>query len=187
MFKKLVLLILVTLIGYSSVAMADGELSWGAIIACVEDPCNCLLEPKTRIEKHPTFSVRMMARDAVCPPWNKGGGRHNNTCLMLKHYPSTPTFVYKNLCAEAAPDSTYFTPRIRVRGQQCNTLACWTTDNTLDWDGDCVTLASGYGAFPLYRMCARVALPEDQVKGFPQDPGYTNGKHIDNTGTTQDD
>ena len=27
---------------------------------------------------------------------------------------------YENLCGEETPDSTYFEPKIRVRGQQCN-------------------------------------------------------------------
>ena len=63
--------------------------------------------------------------------------------------------------------------------QQCNFLACWTTDNTLSWDGQCVTLASGYGVFPgLHRMCARVAIPADYKENFSQDPGYTVKKHL---------
>ena len=183
------------MIGYSSVAVA----SWASFTQCIDSPCNCLLDPKERKEYHPTFSggVKEMDRDDLCTPWNKGGGRNNNTCLLMKKYPGTFILEYHNLCAEATPNSTYFNPRIKVRGQQCNAVACWTTSNTLDWDGDCVTLASGYGIFPLYRMCARVALPEilqqgaageiGYVEHVAADPGYTSGHHIDNTGTTQED
>ena len=77
-------------------------------------------------------------------------------------------------------------PKIRVRGQQCNALACWTTDNTLNWDGQCVTLASGYG-IPLHRRCARVAIPAGLSPNFPQDPGYTVGVHLDFEGKTVPD
>lgn len=181
MLRKVIILILVTLFAYSPSAMAG---FWSAVGACFTDPCNCGLDPKHRYEYHSGSLKRKVKKNYVCPPWNKNGGRHDNTCLILKNYPSTPTGYYENLCAEEAPDSTYFTPRIRVRGQQCNVVACWTTDNTLDWDGDCVTLASGYGAFPLHRMCARIALPKDDVRDFAQDPGYTNGVHLNSQGAT---
>ncbi len=184
MLRKIILLILLTIIGYSPVAMAG---FWSALGACFTDPCNCGLDPKYRQEYHQGSLIRSVKKNYICPPWNKNGGRHDNTCLVLKHYPDTPTGVYENLCAEGAPDSTYFTPRIRVRGQQCNVLGCWTTDNTLDWDGDCVTLAGGYGAFPLHRMCARIALPKDDIRDFAQDPGYTNGVHLDYQGSTVPD
>ena len=99
--------------------------------------------------------------------------------MIKKDYPGAGIGYYENLCAEATPESKYMTPKIRVRGQQCNFLACWTTDNTLSWDGQCVTLASGYGVFPgLHRMCARVAIPADYKENFPQDPGYTVKKHL---------
>ena len=73
-----------------------------------------------------------------------------------------------------------------MRGQQCNALACWTTSDTLDWDGQCVTLVGGY-VFPLHRMCARVAMPADLDRGFAQDPGYTRAKHLNFEGATKDD
>lgn len=184
MLRKVIILILVTLIAYSPSAMAG---FWSAVGACFTDPCNCGLDPKHRYEYHNGSLKRKVKKSYVCPPWNKNGGRHDNTCLIIKDYPDTPTGYYENLCAEEAPDSTYFTPRIRVRGQQCNVVACWTTNNTLDWDGDCVTLASGYGAFPLHRMCARIALPKDDVRGFAQDPGYTNGVHLNSQGATEPD
>src|SRR5690606_33941225 len=82
--------------------------------------------------------------------------------------------------------STYLSPKIRVRGQQCNAFACWSTTNTLDWDGECVTLASGYG-LPLLRMCARIAIPADYKENFPQVPGYTPKKHLNFEGATVDD
>jgi hypothetical protein len=182
--KKLLLLILVAVIGYSPVVLAG---FWESVGSCFVDPCNCLLDPKERTEYHQGIPIRTVKKNYICPPWNKEGGRHNNTCLVLKHYPNTLTSVYKNLCAEATPESTYFKPKIRVRGQQCNAHACWTTENTLNWNGDCITLAGGYGVFPLHRMCARVALPKDEVKNFAQDPGYTNGKHLDSQGSTVDD
>jgi hypothetical protein len=182
--KKFLLLILITLIGYSPAVFAG---FWESLGSCFIDPCNCLLDPKERTEYHQGIPIRTVNKNYVCPPWNKEGGRHDNTCLVLKHYPNTPTGVYENLCAEATPESTYFNPKIRVRGQQCNTFACWTTENTLDWGGDCITLAGGYGAFPLHRMCARIALPKDEAKDFAQDPGYTNGKHLDTQGSTIDD
>lgn len=182
MVRKVIILIM--LITYSPFAMAG---FWSALGACFTDPCNCGLDPKHRNEYHNGSLKRSVEKNYICPPWNKDGGRHNNTCLIIKHYPDTPTGYYENLCAEEAPDSTYFTPRIRVRGQQCNIAACWTTDNTLDWDGDCVTLASGYGAFPLHRMCARVALPKDDLRGFAQDPGYTNGLHLNSQGAEEPD
>ena len=184
MLRKLTTLILVTLIAYSPTAMAG---FWDAVGACFTDPCNCGLSDKYRNEYHNGSLARRVKKNYICPPWNKDGGRHDNICLIIKHYPDTPTGYYENICAEEAPDSTYFTPRIRVRGQQCNFLACWTTDNTLDWDGDCVTLASGYGAFPLHRMCARIALPKDDVRDFAQDPGYTNGVHLNSQGATEPD
>ena len=184
MLRKVIILILVTLIAYSPTAMAG---FWSAVGACFTDPCNCGLSDKYRNEYHNGSLKRSVKKNYICPPWNKNGGRHDNTCLIIKHYPDTPTGYYENLCAEEAPDSTYFTPRIRVRGQQCNVAACWTTDNTLDWDGDCVTLASGYGAFPLHRMCARIALPKDDVREFAQDPGYTNGEHLNSQGATEQD
>lgn len=91
------------------------------------------------------------------------------------------------LCGEDTSETTYFEPKIRVRGQQCNEIYCWTTDDTLNWDGECVTLASGYGIFPLHRMCARIAFPEDDYLEREQDPGYTNGEHLDWKGATVPD
>jgi hypothetical protein len=181
MLKKVIILTLLTLLITTQNAMAG---FWEDVAQCFTDPCNCGLNPKDRYEYHNGSLIRQVKKDYVCPPWNKDGGRDNDTCLLLKHYPYTPTGVYENLCAEEAPDSTYFNPKIRVRGQQCNVFACWTTDNTLNWNGDCVTLASGYGAFPLHRMCARIALPKDDAKNFAEDPGYTKGVHLNSRGLT---
>ncbi len=161
---------------------------WDAIGACFTDPCNCGDGDKNRREYWNGIGnlYRTVDRNSLCPPWNKGGGRNDNTCLIKGNYPSSSIsggWYYENLCGEETPESTYLNPKIRVRGQQCNRFACWTTENTLSWDGDCVTLASGYG-IPLHRVCARVAIPADYQTNFPQDPGYTQGEHLNFEGAT---
>ena len=90
------------------------------------------------------------------------------------------------MCAESTVESTYFDPKIRVRGQQCNVFACWTTSHILKGNGECVTLAGGY-ALPLHRMCARIALPKDDDRKLPADPGYTKGMHLTYEGVNEKD
>jgi len=159
---------------------------WDAVGACFTDPCNCGLSDKTRWENWDDQRLNKGDRNSICPPWNKDGGRHDHTCLVKNPFPGAWIGYYENLCGEETPDSTYLAPKIRVRGQQCNALACWTTSNTLNWDGECVTLVGGY-VFPLHRMCARVAMPADLDRGFAQDPGYTKAKHLNFEGATKDD
>jgi hypothetical protein len=185
--KKIILIIL--LITITPIKANAGF--WDAVGACFTDFCNCGDENKNREEYWNGIGnlYRTVDRNRVCAPWNKDGGRDNNTCLIKKDYPGVGIGYYENLCGEQTPESKYMNPKIRVRGQQCNFIACWTTDNTLSWDGQCVTLAAGYGVFPgLHRMCARVAIPANYKANFPQDPGYTVKQHLNFEGVTvQDD
>lgn len=171
---------------------------WDAVGACFTDPCNCGYSNKTRYEYWDGETLNKGYKNELCPPWNKRGGRDANTCLRKDSFPGAGIGYYENICGEETPESTYFHPKIRVRGQQCNFTACWHTSTTLDWDGECVTLAGGYG-FPLHRMCARVAIPAEPIKlqsdpGYVEDkvydsadPGYTLGKHLNFEGATKDD
>lgn len=168
---------------------------WDAIGECFKDPCNCGDGSSTKYENWDGTRYNRGKKNYLCPPWNKNGGRHDNTCLVRAKdadgsgapgFPGAGIGYYENLCGEATPSSSYFTPKIRVRGQQCNIAACWTTNNTLDWDGECVTLAGGY-ALPLHRMCARIALPKDDIRDLSADPGYTKGKHLNFEGVEEDD
>ncbi|PCJ29707.1 MAG: hypothetical protein COA94_00595 [Rickettsiales bacterium] len=177
-------LIILLLIFQSQSAYAS---FWDSIGRCLKDPCNCGEKPITE------YWGKQVIRPSVkknknCPPWDKYDGRSRYNCLMKKAMPGTFIESYKNLCGEKSPSSSYKTPRIRVRGQQCNALKCWSTSTSLDWDGDCVTLAGRYG-LPLYRMCARIALPANTqtTPSIKADPGYTDGKHLDSKGKTQDD
>ncbi len=180
MFKKIILIFLLSL----PVTAQAGF--WQALGACFTDPCNCGDPNPTRWEQWNGENINKGKRNRVCPPWNKTGGRHNNTCLVKAPLPGIFIGYYENLCAEEAPESNYFEPKIRIRGQQCNFAACWTTNNVLAWDGECVTLASGYG-IPLHRMCARIAIPADYAENFPQDPGYTPKVHLNFEGATVPD
>ena len=186
MIKKSILIILLLMTNPITTANAG---FWDAVGACFTDPCNCGDSDKTRREywdNRVSQPYRSVDRDSLCPPWNKESGRDDHTCLIKAGYPGSWIGYYENLCGEETPDSIYMNPKIRVRGQQCNALACWTTDNTLNWDGQCVTLASGYG-IPLLRMCARVAIPAGLSPNFPEDPGYTAGVHLDFEGKTVPD
>ena len=175
---------------------------WDALGACFTDPCNCGDGDKARYEKWDEDDeddrTYKGSNNSLCPPWNKSGGRDDNTCLVKGSFPNAWIAYYENICGEETPESSYFEPKIRVRGQQCNAVACWTTSTTLSWDGECVPLASGYG-FPLHRMCARIAVPAEPVKepsdpGYvegkeysPADPGYTKGEHLNFEGATKAD
>ena len=181
MIKRIALFLL--LVCYCPVVLAG---FWDAVGACFTDPCNCGDSDKTRWENWDGQRLNKGNKNRICAPWNKEGGRHDHTCLVKNSFPEAGTWYYENLCGEETPDSTYFAPKIRVRGQQCNALACWTTSDTLDWDGQCVTLVGGY-VFPLHRMCARVAMPPDLDRGFAQYPGYTRAKHLNFEGATKDD
>jgi len=131
--------------------------------------------------------------NALCPPWNKNGGRPN-TCLQQFSFPGRFIGFYLNSCAESTLESTYFEPKIKVRTQSCNAAACWSQSTTLSWDGECVIWPGAY-ALPLLRICARVAVPAvpgdptDKLRliGTPADPGYTEGVHLNQIGETQPD
>ncbi len=168
---------------------------WGAISSCITSPCNCGDSNSTKYETWNGVTYDRGKKNHLCPPWNKNGGRNNNTCLVREidadgtsapGFPDSGIPYYENLCGEETPESNYFNPKIRVRGQQCNAVACWTTSTTLNWDGDCVVLAGGYG-LPLHRMCARIALPRDDIKNLPADPNYQVGKHLNFEGAVEND
>ncbi len=171
---------------------------WDAVGACFTDPCNCGYSEKTRYEYWDGELINKGKKNALCAPWNKAGGRNANTCLRKNPFPGAGIGYYENICGEETRESSYFAPKIRVRGQQCNFAACWHTSTTLGWNGECVILAGGYG-FPLHRMCARVAIPAEPIKlpsdpGYvadktydPADPGYTKGKHLNFEGATKGD
>jgi hypothetical protein len=178
--KRIILIILL----YLPVSAHGGF--WEALGACFTDPCNCGDGNPTRWEDWNGEHINKGKKNRVCPPWNKGGGRNNHTCLVKAPFPKPFIAYYQNLCAEEAPESNYFTPKIRIRGQQCNFAACWTTKDSLRWDGQCKTLAGGYG-LPLHRMCARIAIPANYAANFPQDPGYTAKVHLNYEGATVHD
>jgi len=130
--KRSILIILLLITNPITTANAG---FWDAVGACFTDPCNCGDSDKTRKEYWNDvlrWPYRSVDRDSVCPPWNKESGRDDHTCLIQKGYPGSWIGYYENLCGEETPDSSYMSPKIRVRGQQCNALACWTTDNTLN-------------------------------------------------------
>ena len=180
MLKKIILIILL------SIPVTANAGFWDALGACFADPCNCGDSNPTRWEDWNGQHLNKGKKNRVCPPWNKTGGRGAHTCLLQSKLPQPFTPYYSFLCAEETPESNYFKPKIRVRGQQCNIVACWTSKDSLAWDGRCVTLAGGYG-LPLIRMCARIAIPANYAANFPEDPGYTTGVHLNFEGATVDD
>jgi hypothetical protein len=180
---------------------------WDDVGECITNPCNC--GQGTRNETWPIGSSenKKYDRNTLCAPWNKEDGR-NNTCLLQFPYPPSidPSSVFKgdtenlanagyyaHYCAEKTLNSSYFNPKILVRTQTCNAVACWTLSTTLNWNGECMVWPGPYG-LPLKRICARVALPvtpaNPLVPGsteIPQDPGYTPGEHLDLDGSTKPD
>ncbi len=144
------------------------------------------IAPTYAVEEEWEGEVRSYPKLAIFPPWGRGDGRGTKTCLYKKHFPYPLVPYYSHLCGERAQENSYSTPKIRVRGQQCNALFCWTTNNLLKWDGQCVTLGGGYG-FPLHRMCARIANPENIEESIPADPGYTRGIHLNYYGEREND
>ncbi|BBJ32242.1 hypothetical protein RAS_13510 [Rickettsia asiatica] len=168
---------------------------WGDIADCLSDPCNCGQNERTEIwNKGGNNEVKRgpFKPGTLCPPWNKSDGRDNDTCLLKFDYPGTFIGFLLNRCAEEAPDSSYFTPKIRIRVQSCNAAACWHQNSTLNWDGECVLWPTGYG-LPLTRVCARIAVPDMPLPPginatpSPADPGYTDGVHLNKVGYTESD
>jgi hypothetical protein len=127
----------------------------------------------------------------MCPPWNRRDGRDTDNCLIQFDPPEKFIGFYLQHCAERTPESSYFAPKIRIRTQSCNAVACWNQSTTLSWDGECVIWSGAY-ALPLLRICARIAVPAVaptvlNSKGTPADPGYTPGKHLNDVGFIEDD
>ncbi len=122
-----------------------------------------------------------------CPPWDKSDGRHNYTCLVKDrfNYPNIGIDMV-HTCAESTAETSYSLPKIRVRNQTCNVFGCWSSSETLGWEGECINWASPWG-IPLNRVCARLAVPGDAEQDIPADPGYTFRKHLTREGAEVDD
>lgn len=166
---------------------------WGDIGGCITDPCNCGQSERTETwNKGPNQIVKTFKTGANCPPWNKSDGRDTDNCLLQFDYPGRFVPFVLNRCAQASPDSTYFTPKITIRIQSCNAAACWSQNANLNWDGQCVLWPTGYG-LPLTRVCARIAVPAMapppgiNSDPSPADPGYTAGFHLNKVGFTDSD
>ncbi|RYE06222.1 MAG: hypothetical protein EOP33_03230 [Rickettsiaceae bacterium] len=187
-FKKLCVILAILLISIrsnESLAFSWAEVAQ-AISTCFKDPCNC---GSTSLRKEIWGDVvNSFQSNPNCPPYNRNAGRDDNTCLVAPGhpYPSNFTSFYITRCAEQAPDSSYFTPKIRIRNQNCNAFACWSVDTTLNWDGQCVLWGSAYG-LPIIRICARIAQAANSENGAPADDGYTQGTHLDFKGQSVDD
>lgn len=180
MFKKFNLTVLLVL----CFSLDCSASFWEALGQCFSNPCNCGFGDQ--IERWHGEDLNKGPRNPICPPWNKDGGRNGNNCLANTAYPTV--FIPWHLvhCAESTPESDYFSPKIGIRNQTCNAIACWTMSKTLNWDGECLIWPSPY-ALPLLRICARVALPDNSKTNTPADPGYTYGKHLDFEGYEEDD
>lgn len=191
MLKKYLLFFLFSFFSFNVYASI-----WGDIADCLSDPCNCGQSDRTEtwnkdggINAKPRGPFKP---GTLCPPWNKSDGRDNDTCLLKFDYPGTFIGFLLNRCAEEAPDSSYFTPKIRIRVQSCNAAACWHQNSTLNWDGECVLWPTGY-SLPLTRVCARIAVPDMppppgiNATASPADPGYTDGVHLNKVGYTESD
>ena len=183
-FLMVILLILFT-------PLKSYGFGWGDVGECVTDPCNC--GHGDRRETWGGVTVNKGDEDYNCPPYDKTSGR--TSCLKQFDWIRAGTQFYHKVCAEEAPGSTYGNPKIRIRSQACNGLACWTVREDLKWNGQCVVLGGPYGA-PMKRVCARVAVKrfrtnpdtgEEEV--LSTDQGYDNfaGKHLDHEGFTVDD
>lgn len=162
---------------------AIGDI-WGSIAVCLSNPCNCGFG--NRIETWNNQTNDKGPRNLLCPPWNKEDGRDRGTCLLNSPYPGVFVPWYLNYCAENTTESNYFNPKIKIRYQSCNSAACWTLSKSLSADGECMVWPTGY-AWPLLRICARIANPENPVTKTPADPGYEDPiqfkkKHLNNEG-----
>lgn len=179
--KKSILLFF-SIILFSNASYAAG---WDNVLGCLLAPCSCL--SGQRYENWDGESIDKGPANTACPPFGKETGRDDNTCLAGKPYPGLFVPYFATFCGEESPDSTYFDPKITMRAQHCNALACWTESHDLSWDGQCVTMVGGY-LFPLHRMCARVALPAAlTIDTTEDDPGYTRGMHLNFEGATKPD
>lgn len=189
MLKKYYLALLLLIFSCNAVASV-----WGDIGDCLSDPCNCGQGDRTETWNAGTINevTKTFKPGSLCPPWNKSDGRDEDTCLLQYDHPDTFIGFYLKRCAEATASSSYFSPKIRIRIQNCNAAACWSQSSTLNWDGECVLWPTGYG-LPVTRICARVAIPETppppglNTQGNPADPGYTAGKHLNEVGYIEND
>ncbi len=125
--------------------------------------------------------------NALCPPWNKNGGR-TGTCLQQFNFPDRFIAYYFKYCAQDTKENTFFEPKIAINLQACNALACFHMSSTLKWDGECLMRPGPY-VLPLVRICARVANPPSgsnipNSKPKEADPGYTLGTHLNLHGET---
>lgn len=157
---------------------------WDDIGQCFTDPCNC--GHGDRYEYWNGVNSDKGKENSNCPPWNKNDGRQSDNCLLQFAYPGPFSPYYLQYCAEATDNSSYFTPKIKVRYQTCNGLFCWSGSDDLDWDGECVVWPTAYG-LPMLRICARIALPANAKTVTPADPGYTQGVHLSSDGATVND
>ncbi|KAJ6645054.1 hypothetical protein Bhyg_00255 [Pseudolycoriella hygida] len=165
---------------------------FGAIGDCFKDLCNCGYDEIEEIWNGKV--VRRIKPDPICPPYNKRAGREFDNCLNQFDPPKAGTFFYLQHCAERTSDSTYFSPKIRIRYQTCLPLmACWSETATLQGDGECKVWFTASAFPPAFRICARVAMPEVPAgtglnqKGTPADPGYTQGIHLNDVGAPEND
>lgn len=179
MLKRYLVLLIISIIPFS----AQGGF-WSDIANCLSDPCNC--GGGDQVEQWDGRELNWGPENNLCPPWNKGGGRDSHMCIDNEGYPDVFIPWYLKHCAEETPESNYFAPKIRIRNQTCNSFACWTLDETLNWDGECVVWPTPWG-LPLLRICARVAVPQDNVRGLPADPGYTFRQHLNFEGAVKPD
>ncbi len=168
---------------------------WDDLGKCFSDPCNCgyndIEEVWNQSGDKSHQLVKKIKPNPICPPWNKRDGRTTDNCLLQFNPPGNFLIIpYLTHCAERTSESSYFTPKIRIRTQSCNSFACWSQSTTLNWDGDCIIWPGAY-ALPLLRICARIAVPEIPANGInsatPADPGYSKGKHLNDVGYLEDD
>lgn len=135
---------------YSSKSYAS---FWDGVAQCLSDPCNC---GHSEINETWNGSIkRTIKTNPICPPWNRRDGRDTDNCLIQFDPPEKFIGFYLQHCAEHTPESSYFSPKIRIRTQSCNAIACWNQSTTLNWDGECIIWPGAY-ALPLLRICARV-------------------------------
>ena len=77
MIKRIILLLI--FLCYCPAVLAG---FWSAIGECVTDPCNCGDGSSTKYEVWDGGTYNRGKKNYLCPPWNKNGSRHDNTCLV---------------------------------------------------------------------------------------------------------
>ena len=145
-----------------------------------------------KIKPDPEFTKENFKSNALCPPWNKNGGR-SNTCLEKFPFPGRFIGFYLQSCAQNTIENKFFEPRIAISTQTCNSTFCFSKSATLKWDGECLVWPGAYG-LPLLRICARIANPatqptlgDNKITEIPADPGYTDGWHLNLKGESEPD